>query len=239
MKPELPGLVPWALHGGIVLSAALTVSDLRQLRSSSAPGQTKNPLDFAERVLRTGRRTLYRAHDVARLETLRALEQIELDGLAFVQRAVAVLLDGREMHEDILAGGALDESVSLRAVEPLHSTLLSHKETPFASCSELFFRRLSVCPALHVLVFRRQETGSMIEDTATGHPLEVTVRIFCWRRRAHTAPHQQKRLPCIPSDGCPRRNTVEPRKRRRDIRDRKSTRLNSSHLGISYAVFCL
>src|SRR5437899_11910659 len=25
----------------------------------------------------------------------------------------------------------------------------------------------------------------------------------------------------------------------RDIRDRKSTRLNSSHLGISYAVFCL
>src|SRR5205814_8585446 len=25
----------------------------------------------------------------------------------------------------------------------------------------------------------------------------------------------------------------------RDVRDRKSTRLNSSHLGISYAVFCL
>src|SRR5262245_65236237 len=35
-----------------------------------------------------------------------------------------------------------------------------------------------------------------------------------------------------------------PGRRRRefeiaDIRDRKSTRLNSSHLGISYAVFCL
>src|SRR5438045_5095375 len=28
-------------------------------------------------------------------------------------------------------------------------------------------------------------------------------------------------------------------RRRRDQRDRKSTRLNSSHLGISYAVFCL
>src|SRR5262245_65345565 len=28
-------------------------------------------------------------------------------------------------------------------------------------------------------------------------------------------------------------------KRRRLCRDRKSTRLNSSHLGISYAVFCL
>src|SRR5262245_64352599 len=35
-----------------------------------------------------------------------------------------------------------------------------------------------------------------------------------------------------PADGAPR-----PRKR--PGRDRKSTRLNSSHLGISYAVFCL
>src|SRR5215472_18884170 len=30
-----------------------------------------------------------------------------------------------------------------------------------------------------------------------------------------------------------------PRRRPRCPRDRKSTRLNSSHLGISYAVFCL
>src|ERR1035438_1865838 len=83
--------------------------------------------------LRTGWRNLCRrAHDIACLEALRAFEQIELDGLAFVQRAVAVLLDGREMHENILARGALDKSVSLRPVEPLHSTLLSHKETPFA-----------------------------------------------------------------------------------------------------------
>src|SRR5947199_6659060 len=32
---------------------------------------------------------------------------------------------------------------------------------------------------------------------------------------------------------------VPPRAPARDGRDRKSTRLNSSHLGISYAVFCL
>src|SRR5262245_62854668 len=31
----------------------------------------------------------------------------------------------------------------------------------------------------------------------------------------------------------------EPGENRVDITDRKSTRLNSSHLGISYAVFCL
>src|SRR5208282_2935672 len=93
----------------------------------------KNPLDCCERVCELVGEILCRTHDVACLEALGAFEQVELDGLAFIQRAVAVLLDGREMHEDILAGGALDESVSLRPVEPLHSTLLSHKETPFAS----------------------------------------------------------------------------------------------------------
>src|SRR5262245_64032726 len=38
-----------------------------------------------------------------------------------------------------------------------------------------------------------------------------------------------------------RRHALEPRARvdRRLRQDRKSTRLNSSHLGISYAVFCL
>src|SRR5262245_64871370 len=35
---------------------------------------------------------------------------------------------------------------------------------------------------------------------------------------------------CQSDTGCPVRNTIP---------DRKSTRLNSSHLGISYAVFCL
>src|SRR2546426_5031560 len=46
-----------------------------------------------------------------------------------------------------------------------------------------------------------------------------------------------------PDDGRPRRHVpVEPRGRARGRRrrpDRKSTRLNSSHLVISYAVFCL
>src|ERR1700719_1160445 len=82
--------------------------------------------------LRTGWRNLCGAHDIPRLESLRAFQQIELYGLAFIQRTITVLLDGRKMHEDIFAGGALDESISLRSVEPLHSTLLSHKKTPFA-----------------------------------------------------------------------------------------------------------
>src|SRR2546427_4896840 len=43
-------------------------------------------------------------------------------------------------------------------------------------------------------------------------------------------------------DGAPHAGELEhgrPRAKRRAIRDRKSTRLNSSHSQISYAVFCL
>src|SRR5258705_8670081 len=57
--------------------------------------------------------------------------------------------------------------------------------------------------------------------------------------------------PLRPGDGCPARR-ARARNRNEDVHrgwhisrldqveaDRKSTRLNSSHLGISYAVFCL
>src|SRR5256885_3847328 len=44
---------------------------------------------------------------------------------------------------------------------------------------------------------------------------------------------------CVQPSG-PRRRTLKDRERRRGpLGDRKSTRLNSSHLVISYAVFCL
>src|SRR5437870_10148262 len=42
-----------------------------------------------------------------------------------------------------------------------------------------------------------------------------------------------------PRQGRPGRLDPRPRRRRRGSRDRKSTRLNSSHVAISYAVFCL
>src|SRR5437773_3537689 len=46
--------------------------------------------------------------------------------------------------------------------------------------------------------------------------------------------------PCSRSEIRPRRRTRETRGRDSDARaDRKSTRLNSSHITISYAVFCL
>src|SRR6267142_4354667 len=45
--------------------------------------------------------------------------------------------------------------------------------------------------------------------------------------------------PCAGPRACapPPRDRLRPRSRRR--RDRKSTRLNSSHMSISYAVYCL
>jgi hypothetical protein len=69
--------------------------------------------------------------DVRSLEAFGALRKIELDSLAFVQRPVSILLDGGIVDENILAGRALDESVTFSSVEPLHRTLLStHKQTP-------------------------------------------------------------------------------------------------------------
>ena len=71
------------------------------------------------------------ADDVARLKAFGAFEEVELDGLTLVERAVAVLLDSGEVYENVLTGGALDETISLRPVEPLHWSLLSHRKTPF------------------------------------------------------------------------------------------------------------
>src|SRR5947209_17125791 len=53
---------------------------------------------------------------------------------------------------------------------------------------------------------------------------------------------RQQRHPDLARDvavGEPARHRRNDRGRRREIADRKSTRLNSSHANISYAVFCL
>jgi hypothetical protein len=64
------------------------------------------------------------AYDIRRLQAFGAFEQFELYYFAFIQSAVSVLLDHGEMNKHVLAGGALDESVSFSSVEPLHCTLL-------------------------------------------------------------------------------------------------------------------
>ena len=87
-------------------------------------------------------RRLCGADDVRCLEALGAFQQVKLHGLTLIERAVAVLLDGGEVHEYIFPRGALDKSIALRPVEPLDCTFLSHGKkllSPIAkNCSPAF-----------------------------------------------------------------------------------------------------
>src|SRR5215471_11236017 len=66
------------------------------------------------------------ARDVLRLKALWTLLHFELHRLTFIQRLVAVHLNGGEMNEHIFSGLALDESIAFRSIEPLHCSLFLH-----------------------------------------------------------------------------------------------------------------
>jgi hypothetical protein len=80
------------------------------------------------------------------------------------------------MDEHVLTCGALDKSISLCPVEPLHCTLLSHGTAPFA-----FSRRIH-SPRLDVLPWRIGSTPS--SQTELG-------RVFMLR----TKPHPTEKAP--------------------------------------------
>jgi len=86
------------------------------------------------------------ADHIGRLEALGALEQIKLHRFAFVERAVAILLNRGEMDEHVFASGALDEPVTFSPVEPLHCTLLSHKNSFRRIAKNSFFPALVEAP---------------------------------------------------------------------------------------------
>jgi len=65
---------------------------------------------------------------IGSLIALGSFEQVELHALAFVQSAVAVLLDGGEVHENIFATRPLNETIALSTIKPFHCSLLSHKQ---------------------------------------------------------------------------------------------------------------
>jgi len=66
------------------------------------------------------------SHDVGGTQAFGALRALEFDGLAFVQRPVARILNRGKVNEDIFAAGPLDEPIPLRSVKPLHHTMLFH-----------------------------------------------------------------------------------------------------------------
>src|SRR2546426_4948707 len=73
-------------------------------------------------------------------------------------------------------------------------------------------------------------------------PVLSSLRLAGAARRAHPARDEQLHHPQHVREGGHERRQAQggdPLGRDRDQADRKSTRLNSSHLVISYAVFCL
>jgi hypothetical protein len=57
------------------------------------------------------------------LEALWTFRHVELDLLAFLQAAKAACLDGRKMHENIVARLAADEAEAFGVVKPFHDPL--------------------------------------------------------------------------------------------------------------------
>src|SRR5699024_2095651 len=91
-----------------------------------------------------------------------------------------------------------------------------------------------VLPARGLLgvVRRRFSTGRGLRTAQKGYRTESTQRA---RRCSSEGPDFR----CRGEDHCFHRCGEDTTKPPSDRRDRKSTRLNSSHVSISYAVFCL
>src|SRR5205814_10532163 len=83
----------------------------------------------------------------------------------------------------------------------------------YVPLSFFFFQRHADPPALHSFPTRRSSDLILTLSSSDGSPISIF-----WKRRASARSRSNEAL----YSG-----------------DRKSTRLNSSHLGISYAVFCL
>ena len=61
--------------------------------------------------------------DVLGLEPLGALHHVKLDCLAFLQAAKAACLDGRKMHENVVARLTADKAEAFGVVKPFHCSL--------------------------------------------------------------------------------------------------------------------
>jgi hypothetical protein len=77
------------------------------------------------------------AYHVRGVESFGSLLAFELDRVALVQSLISVLLNSREVYEDILTSGTLDKTISFGSVEPLdHAIFLQ------ANSLSVFIKRL-------------------------------------------------------------------------------------------------
>ena len=65
--------------------------------------------------------------DVAGLGSLRTVDNLEFDLLAFLQGPEAGPLNRGEVHEDVVASFALDEAITFSVVEPLDLARNTHR----------------------------------------------------------------------------------------------------------------
>jgi hypothetical protein len=93
-------------------------------RNWVAPNKKRPPKIGGLLIRPFGRRLL--RDDVGRLLALRALRHLERNRLTFLQRLVALTLDGGEVHEHILTVRLGNEAVTLVVVEPLHGAFCHH-----------------------------------------------------------------------------------------------------------------
>jgi len=59
------------------------------------------------------------AYHIRGVESFGSLLAFELDRVALVQSLISVLLNSREVYEDVFTSGTLDKPISFGSVEPL------------------------------------------------------------------------------------------------------------------------
>src|SRR5262249_48694670 len=62
--------------------------------------------------------------------TLRTLLHLELHRRAFVEAAITAGLNRGKVDKYVIAAGSLNETISLRGIEPLHCTFFLHCKSP-------------------------------------------------------------------------------------------------------------
>jgi hypothetical protein len=107
---------------------------------------------------------------VGGVQSLRPLLALELDGLAFVEALIAVFLDCGEMDENILSGRALNKAITLGPVEPLHDTVLPHRDSFMtASLTRMPLKtpRAAICAQTRATAALRKQEPFVIGNTKT------------------------------------------------------------------------
>ena len=98
---------------------------LRNLAIRNERGTSKGDLDVDRPSQGRDSERLY----VFSLPALGTLRNFELNGLSFLKTPEPARLDCREVHKNILATLAADETIAFSVVEPLHCSLFCHMDT--------------------------------------------------------------------------------------------------------------